>query len=69
MRKNRNITIDIFRFYCALLVVTIHTNLFVENNGTIYVLWQTIARMAVPFFFTVTGIYLGNSIALRIKKW
>ena len=37
-----------------ILVVSIHTNLGKENEWT-WILFQTITRIAVPYFLVVTG--------------
>lgn len=56
--KNYN-TIDICKFVCSLLVVMIHVSLFspelYEWNQFIN---NTIARLAVPFFFVAVGFFL-----------
>ena len=49
--------IDIGKFLCAVLVIAIHTQPFVNN------LWLDrgagiITRLAVPFFFVSTGFLL-----------
>ena len=54
----RNHSIDIIRYFCAILVVTIHTAPFRQScYGAYYVLTQFIARIGVPFFFAVSGYY------------
>ena len=56
--KNLN-TIDIGKFVCSLLIVMIHVPLFTpelyEWNKFIH---NTIARLAVPFFFVAVGFFL-----------
>lgn len=56
MEKRSYGIIDIAKFIAALLVIAIHCAPFYEINETwnfIYV--QIISRLAVPFFFTVSG--------------
>ena len=50
MNKERNCSIDIFRYVCAIMVVGIHTGIFTEGINYLY-------RIAVPFFFCVNGYY------------
>lgn len=54
MDSKRNGLVDVTRMICAILVVAIHTNLGKENELT-WILFQTIARIAVPYFLVVTG--------------
>ena len=54
MDSKRNGLVDVTRMICAILVVAIHTNLGKENELT-RILFQTIARIAVPYFLVVTG--------------
>lgn len=56
--KVRNNSIDIFRYICAILVVSIHTHPFEEINVNLsYFFVQIIPRIAVPFFFAISGYY------------
>ena len=58
MDKNRNCSIDIFRYVCAILVVVIHTIPFGDISKEMgYIFSQIISRIAVPFFFSVSGYY------------
>ena len=54
MDSKRNSLVDVTRMVCAFFVVAIHTNLGIENELT-WILFQTIARIAVPYFLVVTG--------------
>lgn len=56
MDSKRNGLVDVTRMICAILVVAIHTNLGKENELT-WILFQTIARIAVPYFLVVTGCF------------
>lgn len=60
--KQRNNSIDIFRYICAVLVVIIHTEPFYtgELSGLGIFLKQFLARIAVPFFFVVSGYFFFN---------
>lgn len=54
MDKNRNCSIDIFRYVCAILVVVIHTIPFGDISKEMgYIFSQIISRIAVPFFFCI----------------
>ena len=56
--KQRINSIDFFRLVCALLVVSIHTRPFEDQNdfwGFVFV--QVLPRIAVPFFFCVSGYF------------
>lgn len=51
-------SIDIFRLYCSILVVAIHINPFSDINSNLgYFVSQILSRIAVPFFFCVSGYY------------
>ena len=55
---DRNNSIDCFRLICALLVVSIHTHPFEDQNELLgYIFVQVLPRIAVPFFFCVSGFY------------
>ena len=61
----RNSLIDLFRFVCAFFVVTIHIHLPGSVfRGVIFPL----TRMAVPFFFMVSGYFLADLDAERMKQ-
>lgn len=56
--KERNPSIDIFRYVCAILVIAIHTSPFKEINSTIgYIATNVIPIIGVPFFFIVSGYF------------
>lgn len=51
--------LDYFRVIAAFLIVAIHTSPFLSMNATAdFVLTRVIARIAVPFFFMVTGYFM-----------
>lgn len=57
-RIERNNSIDIFRFISALLVVAVHTNPATEISPYLgYFCSQILPRVAVPFFFCVSGYF------------
>jgi len=61
----RNSLIDLFRFVCAFMVVLIHIKLPGDfANGFFFPL----TRMAVPFFFMVSGYFLADENTERMKQ-
>lgn len=57
MNENRNASIDVFRIVCAVFIVMIHTGP-VEGGGTFGSFFANVMpRLAVPFFFSVSGYY------------
>ena len=70
--KNKYAGIDFFRVPAALLVVAIHTSpLTAIDAGADFFLTRVLARLAVPFFFMVTGqfvlsdYFLSNNMACQ----
>lgn len=63
MSNKRNYSIDIFRIICAIMVVAIHTHPFENYNLNLsYLFTQIIPRIAVLFFFCVSGYYFIKNI-------
>lgn len=59
MSDNRNIAIDKMKLIAAFLVVAIHVSPFQSINGTAdFIVTRVIARIAVPFFFMVSGYFV-----------
>ncbi len=60
MIKNKSYAgLDYFRIVAALLVIAIHTSPLLSYSDTAdFVLTRIIARVAVPFFFMVSGFFL-----------
>lgn len=54
--------IDIFRLYCALLVVLIHVLEIRNGHPIAYMLTKCFAGQAVPFFFIVSGFFLAKKL-------
>ena len=56
---NRNVYIDYMKFIAAFLVVAIHVSPLsgINENGD-FILTRIIARIAVPFFFMVSGYFV-----------
>lgn len=60
--KNYN-SIDLVKFIMAILVIAIHTHpLEGCTNNFINSLYQSVVNCAVPFFFIVTGFFLGKQL-------
>ena len=62
-KKTNYNAIDLGKFICAILVVTIHVKPFGANGSEVFTflnlfLKQYIARIAVPFFFITSGFLL-----------
>ncbi len=56
-------SIDIMRIVCAIMVVSIHTRPFEEYGSMArFIFQQIIPRVAVPFFFAVSGYFLCTSL-------
>ncbi len=57
--------IDIARVIAAVLVITVHTDPLMTYSETgNYFLVAVIARLAVPFFFVVSGFFYGKKIVI-----
>lgn len=62
--RTRNNTIDLFKFISSILIIGIHTNLFVDINDTLnFAVVHVICRLAVPFFAVCSGYFLSKSLA------
>lgn len=62
--NDRNYTIDLFKFISSILIIGIHTNLFVDINDTLnFAVVDIICRLAVPFFAVCSGYFLSKSLA------
>lgn len=62
--NDRNYTVDLFKFISSLLIIGIHTNLFVDINDTLnFAFVDIICRLAVPFFAVCSGYFLSKSLS------
>ena len=73
MSKGRNYKgIEIFRVVAAFLVIAIHTSPLTTYSQTAdFIFTRVIARVAVPFFFMVTGFFVlskGTDVRRFLKK-
>lgn len=53
---------DYMKLICALLVVIIHVNPLSENGGCNFIVVQMLPRVAVPFFFSISGFIFYDKI-------
>lgn len=68
--KEKYAGIDHFRIIAALLVVAIHTSpLTSYSDGADFFLTRVLARIAVPFFFMVTGQFVLSDCLLKKKNY
>ena len=68
--KERNASIDMFRFICALMVVSIHTAPLSElGQPWGYIMVQILPRIGVPFFFCTMGYYYIGSLLKKQDKF
>lgn len=74
-QKSRdNTSIDAVRFFAALMIVFIHSNLHITGGllGHMAHAFMPIARLAVPFFFAASGYFMfasdQSALARRCKK-
>lgn len=59
MVRKQYAAVDIAKYVSALLVVCIHTFPFIDINQTFNTYFiQTVCRLAVPFFFMISGFFL-----------
>lgn len=58
IKDGRNRLIDCFRYICAVMVIAIHTHPFTDVNYILgYISTNIMTRIAVPFFFAISGYY------------
>lgn len=69
MQKNAFGAIDLFRIVAAALVIIIHTAdiPFLGESGNL-LLSGAVARIAVPFFFAVTGFFTDFTSTASVKR-
>lgn len=68
-RKKAYPGIDTFRLVAAILVVAIHTSPLSSYNGYAdFLLTRIVGRVAVPFFFMVSGFFLFNETIVKKDK-
>lgn len=66
--KEKNYWIELFRLIACIMVISIHTTPFFEINSYISSgVVNVISRVAVPFFFSLTGYFYINN--LHKEEW
>lgn len=58
--KNRYSGVDITKFFFACLIPLLHIPF--ENSVVIFILREFLARLGVPFFFAISGMFLSISL-------
>lgn len=62
-KSKRNYSIDYFKYFCALLIVVIHEHPFVDISKSFNDIFTgTVTRIAVPFFFVVSGYFYSKKL-------
>ena len=64
----RNKSIDFLRYLFSFFVISIHADLGIESGRILWLVIQTISRIAVPFFCMVTGHYYCKKVSILDKK-
>lgn len=68
-QKKEYAAVDVFKMFCAILVMLIHTKPF-ENIFWIDAAIGMLTRIAIPFFFTVSGFFLFKKVNEKPEeKW
>lgn len=67
-KKQINNSINFFRLICAFLVVAIHAHPFTDINKTLgFISTEVLTRVAVPFFFIVSGYFYYKKLNVSEK--
>ena len=57
--KRNYTSVDVFKFFAAILIVAIHTDPFgLDNQSLLYAINYAVYRNAVPFFFVASAFFL-----------
>lgn len=61
--KTRNHTIDFLKLFFSFAIIAVHIHLFQDINTPLYrILTQSLFRVGVPFYFTVSGYYFAGRL-------
>lgn len=64
-----NKIIDILKIFFSICVVAIHTGIFSDRTSlTQYFIFQSVFRLAVPFFFVCSGYFIGLKLFNKKDK-
>lgn len=68
--KNNSNTIDVLKLFFSFCVVGIHTGLLEEfSDVTNWYITHMVFRLAVPFFFCVSGYFLGCKVNSNVDSY
>ncbi len=67
LRKNRNSSIDLFRYLAAFMVVIIHSNFWGDWGNFGFYIGNVFTRIAVPFFFATSGYFYIKALLTNQK--
>ena len=63
IKSKRNYSVDYFKYFCALLIIVIHEHPFIDISESFNsVFTGTVTRIAVPFFFVVSGYFYSKKL-------
>lgn len=64
-----NLNLNFFKLMCAFLVIMIHVNVFYNESQILnFIFVQVFPRIAVPFFFMISGYFFKNGLLKRETK-
>lgn len=66
--KQRTNSIDLFRYLCAVMVVIIHSSFWYTWGEVGFFLGNIFPRIAVPFFFAISGYFYIKKLEAGICK-
>lgn len=64
----RNYTLDKLKFIAAFFIIAVHIGYFADYNQTFGELFRVATRWALPFFFIVSGYFLGKSSSFKLEN-
>lgn len=66
--KKEFIAVDGMKFFCALLIVGLHTNMLKSVNAeAVFFFNEIISRIGVPFFFLASGFFVAGKLGDKTK--
>ncbi len=69
MMENKYYSVDLMKFLCAVMVIGVHTNVFMEYSPDLrFAIVHIVARIAVPFFCVSAGYFFTHRIASTANK-
>ena len=69
MKKNYN-AIDLVKFICAIIVITVHTHPLYETNETLnFISSNVIGRIVIPFYLLCAGYFFQQGILSNSKDY